>query len=119
MVENGLIRELSPHPIAGQADTVVNVAGRTLMPGLIDLHVHIWAADMNLTALSQLPTEYLALFAAGTLQRSLDRGFTTLRDAGGTDPGYARAIERGFVKAPRFYHSGRFISQTGGHGDFR
>ena len=52
------------------------------MPGLIDLHVHIWAADMNLTALSQLPTEYLALFAAGTLQRSLDRGFTTLRDAG-------------------------------------
>ena len=93
--------------------------GRTLMPGLIDLHVHIWAADMNLTALTQLPTEYIALFAAGTLQRSLDRGFTTLRDAGGTDLGYTRAIERGFIKAPRFYHSGRFISQTGGHGDFR
>ncbi len=119
LVEDGLIRELSPHPIAGEADTVVDVAGRTLMPGLIDLHVHIWAADMNLTTLSQLPTEYIALFAAGTLQRSLDRGFTTLRDAGGTDLGYARAIERGFIKAPRFYHSGRFISQTGGHGDLR
>jgi imidazolonepropionase-like amidohydrolase len=119
VVEDGLVRELSSHPIDGDADTVVNVAGRTLMPGLIDLHVHIWAADMNLTTLSELPTEYIALFAAGTLQRSLDRGFTTLRDAGGTDLGYARAIERGFIKAPRFYHSGRFISQTGGHGDFR
>lgn len=119
LVEDGLIREVSADPIAGDADTVVDVAGRTLMPGLIDLHVHIWAADMNLTALPQYPSEYLALFAAGTLQRTLDRGFTTLRDAGGTDAGYARAIERGFVKAPRFYHSGRFISQTGGHGDFR
>jgi imidazolonepropionase-like amidohydrolase len=119
LVEDGLIREVSAQPIAAGADIVVDVAGRTLMPGLIDLHVHIWAADMNLTTLARLPSEYLALFAAGALRRSLDRGFTTLRDAGGTDPSYAQAIERGFVEAPRFYPSGRFISQTGGHGDFR
>ncbi len=119
LVEDGLIREVSATAITSAAETVVDVAGRTLMPGLIDLHVHIWAVDMNVTTITHLPTEYIALFAAGTLQKSLDRGFTTLRDAGGTDLGYARAIERGFIKAPRFYHSGRYISQTGGHGDFR
>jgi imidazolonepropionase-like amidohydrolase len=89
------------------------------MPGLIDLHVHIWAAGMNVTRLSQMPTEYYSIFAAGFLQSSLARGFTTLRDAGGTGGGFAMAIEKGWIRAPRFYHSGRYISQTGGHGDFR
>ena len=56
---------------------------------LIDLHVHIWCADLNVSRLGDLPPEYLSLFAAGFLQSSLDRGFTTLRDAGGTDAGYA------------------------------
>src|SRR5262245_31779125 len=79
-VEAGLIREVSDRPIACQADTTVNVGGRVLMPGLIDLHVHICAADANLVQRVKMPTEYLALFAAGSLQRSLDRGFTTLRD---------------------------------------
>jgi len=119
LVENGLIKEVSDRPISVQTDTVVDVAGRVLMPGLIDLHVHIWAADVNPVRRVQLPTEYIALFAAGSLQRSLDRGFTTLRDAGGTEPGYALAIDKGFIKSPRFFHTGRYISQTGGHGDFR
>ncbi|MBB4683778.1 metal-dependent hydrolase family protein [Amycolatopsis jiangsuensis] len=118
LVEDGVIREISDRPIAG-ADTTVAVGGRTLMPGLIDLHVHIWAADLDVTRLAQQPTEYYSLFAARFLQTSLDHGFTTLRDAGGTDAGYARAIERDWLAAPRFFHSGRYISQTGGHGDFR
>jgi len=119
LVEDGLIREVSDRPISSASARTVDLRGRTLMPGLIDLHVHIWAVDLNIPRVPTLPTEYIAMFAAGTLERSLDRGFTTLRDAGGTDAGYALAIERGFVKAPRFFHSGRFISQTGGHADFR
>jgi imidazolonepropionase-like amidohydrolase len=119
VVEDGLIREISEDKDASAADRVIDAAGRTLMPGLIDLHVHIWFAELDVTRVAALPTEYLALFAANTLQSSLDRGFTTLRDAGGTDGGYALAIERGLIKSPRFYHTGRVISQTGGHGEFR
>ena len=65
LVEDGLIREVSATPIAGTAETVVDAGGRTLMPGLIDLHVHIWAADLNLSKLVQMPSEFIALFAAG------------------------------------------------------
>jgi imidazolonepropionase-like amidohydrolase len=119
LVEGGTIREVSESPITASADVTIDAKGRTLMPGLIDLHVHIWAADMNVVKLAQMPTEYYSLFAANFLQSTLDRGFTTLRDAGGTDAGFAMAIDKGFIKAPRFYHSGRYISQTGGHGDFR
>jgi imidazolonepropionase-like amidohydrolase len=119
LVEDGLIKEVADGPIASTTADTVDCAGRVLMPGLIDLHVHIWAADMNVVKLTQLPTEYYAIYAASFLQATLDRGFTTLRDAGGTDAGFAMAIEKGFIKAPRFYHSGRYISQTGGHGDFR
>jgi imidazolonepropionase-like amidohydrolase len=119
LVEGGTIREISDSPITAVADVEIDARGRTLMPGLIDLHVHIWAADMNVAKLAQMPTQYYSIFAAQFLQSTLDRGFTTLRDAGGTDAGFAMAIEKGFIAAPRFYHSGRFISQTGGHGDFR
>lgn len=119
LVDGGTIAEVSDTPISIAADVVVDAAGRTLMPGLIDLHVHIWCADMNVVKLAQMPTEYYSMFAANFLQSALDRGFTTLRDAGGTDGGFAMAIEKGFIKSPRFYHSGRYISQTGGHGDFR
>jgi len=119
LVEDGLIKEVSDTSISASADVRVDAHGRTLMPGLIDLHVHIWAADMDVVKLSGMPTEYYALFAANFLQTSLDRGFTTLRDAGGTDGGFAMAIQKGWIKSPRFYHSGRYISQTGGHGDFR
>src|SRR5690349_6057740 len=119
LVENGLIKEVSNTAITASADSRIDAHGRTLMPGLIDLHVHIWAADMDVVKLSGMPTEYYSLFAANFLQSSLDRGFTTLRDAGGTDGGFALAIQKGWIKSPRFFHSGRYISQTGGHGDFR
>ncbi len=118
-IRDGVIEGVAAGAAPGPDDEVVDCAGRCLMPGLIDLHVHIWFADMDVTRLSLMPTEYIALFAANALQSSLDRGFTSLRDAGGTDGGYAMAIERGFIKSPRFFHSGRVISQTGGHADFR
>jgi imidazolonepropionase-like amidohydrolase len=90
------------------------------MPGLIDAHVHVYGASINLGRVTQAPSTYLAHFAARFLQASLQRGFTTLRDVGGGDVGIALAIKDGLLdRVPRFFYGGPAISQTGGHGDFR
>jgi len=119
VVENGVIREISDRPAAADAE-VVDCGGRVLMPGLIDAHVHVYAAGLNLARVVQSPTSYLAHFAAQFLRSRLDRGFTTLRDVGGADVGLALAIKDGLLdRVPRLFYGGRVISQTGGHGDFR
>lgn len=90
------------------------------MPGLIDAHVHVYLAGLNLTRLAQTPVSYLAHYAAQFLHACLDRGFTTVRDVGGADVGIALAIRDGLLNnVPRLFYGGRVISQTGGHGDFR
>lgn len=89
------------------------------MPGLIDAHVHPWLADLDLAQVTQRRDPYLAAFAFKTLGRMLDRGFTTVRDAGGMEVGYTLALEAGLVRGPRLLHTGRIISQTGGHFDVR
>jgi imidazolonepropionase-like amidohydrolase len=119
VVEGNLIREISDRP-AGPDAEIVDCAGRVLMPGLIDAHVHVYAAGLNLVRVGQSPTSYLAHFAAQFMRTSLDRGFTTLRDVGGADIGIAMAIKDGLLdRVPRLFYGGRVISQTGGHGDFR
>src|SRR5262249_15118507 len=92
---------------------------RTIMPGLIDAHVHATITTMNLAAMSQRPTTLVAQEARVVLEGMLRRGFTSVRDAGGADWGLAQAIERGLIVGPRLFYSGRVLSQTGGHGDFR
>lgn len=118
VIEHDTIKEVSDRNFAGSGERV-DVAGRMLMPGLIDLHTHPWIPELNLGRVSRQRTEYLAVYAAGWLRRSIDRGFTTIRDAGGTDPSFAAAIDKGFIAAPRLYASGRVMSQTGGHTDWR
>ena len=119
LIEGGVIREISQRPVAGDAE-IVECGGRVLMPGLIDAHVHVYAAGLDIGRLVQSPVSYLAHFAAQFLRASLDRGFTTLRDVGGADVGLALAIKDGLLGgAPRLFYGGRAISQTGGHGDFR
>jgi imidazolonepropionase-like amidohydrolase len=118
-VQGGVITEISDRP-ATAGDEVVECGGRVLMPGLIDAHVHVYAAGLNIGRVAQSPMSYLAHFAAQFLHTSLDRGFTTLRDVGGADIGLASAIKDGLLdRVPRLFHGGRVISQTGGHGDFR
>jgi imidazolonepropionase-like amidohydrolase len=118
-VEGARIREISDRPPA-PGDEVIDCGGRVLMPGLIDAHVHVYAASLNFGRLSQSPASYLAHFATRFLQSSLDRGFTTVRDVGGADVGIAMAIKDGLLdRVPRLFYGGRVISQTGGHGDFR
>jgi len=90
-----------------------------LMPGLIDAHVHVLAVDAALARLSDRPVTLLTLQAAKVLEGMLQRGFTTIRDAGGADGGFAEAVEEGLVRGPRIFPSGSALSQTGGHGDTR
>jgi imidazolonepropionase-like amidohydrolase len=120
LVADGVVREISDTPLAvtGGAD-VVDCGGRTLMPGLIDAHVHVYAAGVNLTRVVRWPATYTAHFAARFLRASLDRGFTTVRDVGGGDVGLASALRDGLLEGPRLFYGGRIVSQTGGHGDLR
>ena len=66
-----------------------------------------------------LPRSLQALQAADRLRQSLQRGFTTIRDAGGADWGLAIACETGLIVGPRLFYPGRALSPTGGHGDMR
>jgi imidazolonepropionase-like amidohydrolase len=119
LVEDGRIREVSDRPLESSAAETVDLAGRTLMPGLIDAHVHVVAVDPVLARLAEQPASLVALQAAKVLEGMLQRGFTTIRDAGGADGGLAEAVAEGLVRGPRVFPSGRALSQTGGHGDLR
>jgi imidazolonepropionase-like amidohydrolase len=119
LVADGRIREVSDRPLRSAAAETVDLAGRTLMPGLIDAHVHALAVDQSLTRLADQRVSLVTLQAARLLEDMLQRGFTTVRDAGGADGGFAEAVEAGLVKGPRIFPSGHALSQTGGHGDMR
>jgi imidazolonepropionase-like amidohydrolase len=119
LVEGGHIREVSDRPIKSASAETIGLAGRTLMPGLIDAHVHALAVDAALARLSDRPVTLLTLQAAKVLEGMLQRGFTTIRDAAGADGGLAEAVEEGLVRGPRIFPSGMALSQTGGHGDTR
>ena len=119
LVEDDRIREVSDRPIKSAAAETIDLKGRTLMPGLIDAHVHVLAVDAALARLSDRPVTLLTLQAAKVLEGMLQRGFTTIRDAGGADGGLAEAVEEGLVRGPRIFPSGSALSQTGGHGDTR
>ena len=119
LVEGNRIREVSDAPIKSGTARTIDLKGRTLMPGLIDAHVHVLAVDLPLDRLSDRPVTLLTLQAAKVLEGMLQRGFTTIRDAGGADGGLAEAVEEGLVHGPRIFPSGMALSQTGGHGDVR
>jgi imidazolonepropionase-like amidohydrolase len=110
VAENG--REISAH-----ADVVIlDAEGRTLMPGLIDAHVHPAITTLDLASMVHRQASWIAIETKFILEGMVRRGFTTVRDAGGLDAGIAVAIERG-LRGPRIFRSGRVLSQTGGHGD--
>ena len=98
---------------------VIDGGGRTLMPGMIDAHWHaLMCAIPEIVALTA-DVPYVHLVAAQEAERTLMRGFTTIRDVGGPSFALKRAIDEGMVAGPRIFPSGAMISQTSGHGDFR
>ena len=119
LVEGDRIAEVSDVPIRSSSADVIDLQGRTLMPGLIDAHYHALAASPDLGAVEHMPESLLAQHARRFLEATLQRGFTTVRDAAGADYGLARAIDTGLIAGPRLFYSGHALSQTGGHGDFR
>src|SRR5437899_10514653 len=121
VVEDGRIRRIgaSSGPPGPKDARVIDCQGRTLMPGLLDAHVHLALVDLDAAAEAALPPCVLALRIKDVIEATLDAGFTTVRDAGGLDWGFKEAIRLGLIRGPRIFVSGAFISQTGGHGDHR
>ena len=100
---------------------IVDVGGKTVMPGLIDAHTHLGNVENNFLASieDQHPGAVYAYSVARNLEKCLELGFTTIRDAGGLDWSFKAAVQQGMVKGPRLLISNGYISQTGGHGDLR
>lgn len=120
LIEGGRISAVQPQGTAPEADAqVFDLNGRTLMPGLIDCHVHVLASNANLGMNALQPNAIIMYRALPILEAMLNRGFTTVRDAGGADWALARSIALGLVPGPRIFAAGKALSQTGGHGDMR
>ncbi len=119
LIEDGLIKDTQARPVAAPDRRTIDLRGRTLMPGLIDAHVHVVAHQMNLAANSQVPDAMAVLRSLPIMRGMLDRGFTTVRDVGGAPFSLAEAIEQGLAPAPRLVVCGKALSKTGGHADLR
>jgi imidazolonepropionase-like amidohydrolase len=118
LVESGTIREVATSISANSAE-IVDLKGRTLMPGLIDAHVHVVAGVADLGRNALLPDSLVAVRSLVIMREMLMRGFTTVRDVGGANFGLKTAVEEGHFPTPRLVISGKALSQTGGHADFR
>jgi imidazolonepropionase-like amidohydrolase len=119
VVEGGVIKEVSDKPIKLADAGVVDCGGRTVMPGLIDSHVHVVLSDVVLRNLESVPLTLMTARAAELMRRMLDRGFTSVRDTGGADWGLKEATDKGLLPGPRLFIAGRAIGPTGGHSDGR
>ena len=122
LVRGNTIERISTNPIPTDrsATTVlIDGGGRTLMPGLIDMHWHTMMVRPTPAALLMGDIGHLNLVAGAEASATLLRGFTTVRDVGGPAFGLKRAIDEGTITGPRIFPSGAIISVTSGHGDFR
>jgi imidazolonepropionase-like amidohydrolase len=119
LVADGVIQEVSSQPLKAGGAAKIDVGGRTLMPGLIDAHIHAFASDVAVGRVEALGEAYRTAYAVRMLRHALACGFTTVRDVGGGNYSLHRAIADKLVEAPRYFYSGRAMSMTGGHCDMR
>ncbi|RVT85122.1 amidohydrolase family protein [Rhodobacteraceae bacterium CCMM004] len=118
-IEGGRIADVAPGADAPEGARKIDLAGKTVMPGLIDCHMHVVAWSLDLWGNMIAPTSLTALRAARVLEETLARGFTTVRDLGGADHGLVRGVEEGMIAGPRLVICGKGLSTTGGHCDLR
>ena len=119
LIEGTQIRELADKPIKSPSAIEIDCAGGTLMPGLIDSHVHVFLSDVYLPNLEKVPLTLMTARSIGLMEGMLRRGFTSVRDTGGADWGIKEAVEKGNLAAPRLFIAGQAIGPTGGHSDSR
>ena len=117
-IENGVFRDLDASTPTVEMPEI-DLAGRTVMPGLIDAHVHVMISELDALKMKGIPPTLATARAVPILSGMLDRGFTTVRDVAGADYGLREAVASGLIRGPRLFICGRAISQTGGHVDFR
>ncbi|MDW3221464.1 MAG: amidohydrolase family protein [Paracoccaceae bacterium] len=117
LVEGNLIKTVSADVIEAPDAFMVDGDGRTLMPGLIDMHSHLCIRNGMLEFRDDYDQMANGAYVGLVMQDYLDQGFTTVRDAGCNILGIAKAVNNGIVPGPRIYPSGAFLSQTGGHAD--
>ena len=118
LIEGDRIREVTRGHLTHCGARVIDVGGKTLMPGLIDAHAHITGLSLSPRNRANSEAEISAA-ATEYLHNSLMDGFTTLREAGGADYAIARLLDEGKIIGPRLFYSGRALTQTGGGADFR
>src|ERR1700758_418112 len=118
LVIDNCIHSVSPTPVEQHDAAVIDVAGKTLMPGLIDAHAHITGLSLSPKNLTS-PAADIVMAAATYLRNCLMAGFTTIREAGGAGYTIAHLLKNGAIIGPRMFYSGRALTQTGGGADFR
>ncbi len=103
-------------PVPGDA-TEIDAGGGTILPGMIDAHVHLFIEGLDLQTTLTTPFSLHFYRAIDHMRRTLDAGITSVRDAGGIDLGVKTAVERGLVAGPRIQLSLSSLTTTGGHVD--
>lgn len=116
VVENDRIREVSAKATTVSGADIIDMNGRFVMPGLLDLHFHAYSISLNMDLVDNMTIPLKVAHAARILKGVLHRGYTTVRDPGGGEIGLHLAISQGLMEGPRFYYGGKALSQTGGHG---
>jgi imidazolonepropionase-like amidohydrolase len=120
LVEGNRIKHIATGELAPpDGAKLIDCGGRTVMPGLIDAHWHAMFAALSVAALNMADIGFVFLAAGAQAERTLMRGFTTIRDAGGPSFALKQAIDAGLATGPRIYPSGAAITTTGGHMDMR
>jgi len=119
LVEGNKITKIAKSITAPDDATVIDAKGKTLMPGLIDAHYHISYSQFSVPEFMASDIEMYTIKSTISAENTLMRGFTTIRDMGGTPFSVKKAIDQGLIVGPRLYLSGAPISQTSGHFDAR
>ncbi len=121
VVTGNLITTVSAEPLSVANARIMDGGGRTLMPGLIESHVHLNYQHMigGYDTIERRDWQEIGAMGAATARALLMDGWTTIRDPGASLKGISDVIDRGEIVGPRLYQATAVIGQTGGHGDFR
>jgi imidazolonepropionase-like amidohydrolase len=118
LVEDNLIKKIGKN-LSAKGATIIDAQGKTLIPGLIDVHWHSYYANVPVNIMASGDMSEVAIIGMTGAKETLMRGFTTIRDIGGNPFAVKKFADAGTHPGPRMYISGPPISQTGGHFDFR